>query len=539
MGSRPTGGSEEAPDGGRRPGRVFLTTLRHDLRAPIGAIIGYAELLAEDSADDLPPAFLEDVAKIRSAGRSLLEMVDTLFDPAAIQAGRLDLGEVAPHLRHELRTPLNHVIGYAEMLEEEAEDRGLGGVAGDLQRIRESGIRILQMIDDVLTRATGDEPPATSRAGAEEGLSDVAAGVVEELEAFEAARLSEQTPEAGGRILVVDDNELNRDMLARRVRGQGHVVSTAPDGVSALEMLGREEFDVVLLDIVMPGMNGYEVLRRMKSEPALRGIPVIMISALDEVESAVRCIQMGAEDYLPKPFNPVLLRARLGASLEKKRLRDREEHHLHQIEEERRRADELLHVIFPDEIVRELKATRTVRPRRHEDVAVLFTDIVGFTSYSDSRDPEDVVFSLQRLVHEHEELMALHDMDKIKTIGDSFMAASGLLKPSENPVLSCIRCGLRMIEVARELPPHWNLRVGIHVGPVVGGVLGRRQYLFDLIGDTVNTASRVEQHGVPGAVTLSEQAWSRVSHMARAEPLGSVDVKGKGALELYRFVAFS
>jgi class 3 adenylate cyclase len=247
---------------------------------------------------------------------------------------------------------------------------------------------------------------------------------------------------------------------------------------------------------------------------------------------------MGAEDYLPKPFNPTLLKARLGACLEQKRLRDREVLHLARIEEEQRRSDQLLHVIFPEEIVRELKTTNTVRPRRYEDVAVIFTDIVGFTHYSDQREPEEVIDNLQRLVYQFEEITAGHGMEKIKTIGDSFMAAAGLLKPADNPVLACLRCGLDMIEAARALPPQWELRIGVHQGPLVGGVLGQRQYLFDVIGDTVNTASRVETYGVPGAVTLSSSAWNQVAALATGESLGSVDVKGKGPLELIRFVSF-
>jgi signal transduction histidine kinase len=133
-----------------------------------------------------------------------------------------------------------------------------------------------------------------------------------------------------GKILIVDDNRINRITLSRSVEQQGHVVSLAEDGQQALDMIGSEEFDVVLLDIIMPEMDGYQVLERVKSDPKTRDIPVIVISALDEIDSAVRCIEIGAEDYLPKPFNPVLLRARLNASLEKKKLRDLEKAYLQQ-----------------------------------------------------------------------------------------------------------------------------------------------------------------------------------------------------------------
>ncbi|MGD2039187.1 MAG: response regulator, partial [Anaerolineae bacterium] len=136
--------------------------------------------------------------------------------------------------------------------------------------------------------------------------------------------------EEQGHVLVVDDNRMNRIKLSRSLEQQGHTVGLAEDGRQALKMLGTGSFDVVLLDILMPGMDGYQVLETIKADPELRDIPVIVISALDEVESAVRCIEMGAEDYLPKPFNPVLLRARLNASLQKKKLRDLEKAYLQQ-----------------------------------------------------------------------------------------------------------------------------------------------------------------------------------------------------------------
>jgi CheY-like chemotaxis protein len=343
---------------------------------------------------------------------------------------------------------------------------------------------------------------------------------------------------AGASLLVVDDNEANRDMLGRRLARLGFAVTLAVDGYDALARVAAAPFDLILLDVMMPGIDGYEVLRRLKSDETLRHIPVIVLSASDEIESAVRCIQLGAEDYLPKPIDAVLLRARIGASLEKKRLRDQEVVYLNQIDAERRRADELLHVILPGEVVAELKATNSVAPRRYDNVAVLFSDIVGFTSYCDVRDPHDVMPLLQQLVEAYEEIGARHALQKIKTIGDSFMAAAGLLQAVEAPVEACVRAGLEIIDITRSFNTGWDVRVGVHVGPVVAGLLGQRQYLFDLFGDTVNTASRIESNGVPGNVTLSAAARAALVGSAEVESLGMVAVKGKGQLELFRFAGF-
>src|SRR5262249_47676575 len=153
---------------------------------------------------------------------------------------------------------------------------------------------------------------------------------------------------------------------------------------------------------------------------------------------------------------------------------------LRQIEAERARFDDLLRSILPSPVVDELNRTGRVEPRRHERVAVLFADISGFTSYCERHEPEEVLRHLEALVREFEAIALRHDVQKIKTIGDAFMAASGLLKRLPNPVENCVRCGVDMIEAARRLTPQWQLRVGIHAGSLVAGLLGSRQYLFDL-----------------------------------------------------------
>ena len=305
-----------------------------------------------------------------------------------------------------------------------------------------------------------------------------------------------------------------------------------------MELVQTQPFDLILLDIIMPELNGFQVLERLKADNALRHVPVIMISAFGDVDSVVRCIEKGAEDYLAKPFNPVLLQARVNACLEKKRLRDMEVLYLAQIKKEQQRADELLHVILPGEIVKELKETNTVRPKRFAQVAVLFCDIVGFTPYCDRSQPEEVVANLQLLIEAWEEIALRNQVEKIKTIGDAFMAAAGLLHlTDDHPVLHCVRCGLEMIAACQSLSTGWNLRVGIHVGPVVAGVIGRRQYLFDLWGDTVNTAARMESHGVPGSVVLSGPAWQLIAPRCRGESLGIVSIKGKPPMEMVRLDA--
>lgn len=237
------------------------------------------------------------------------------------QPGEQESNSLA-HTRHTLRTPLNHIIGYSEMLLEEAGERGLEAFAADLQKIHRAGKQLLSCINELLDPAIMDQASL-----AHPSKTVTIAGLFREQE----PRSQPLPPSHGaflkaasGRILVVDDNDSNRDVLSRRLTHEGYEVFKAENGKKALASLKAQPADLILLDVMMPEMDGYEVLLRLKADNTWRDIPVIMISALDEIESVVRCIERGAEDYLSKPFDPVLLRARIGACLEKKRLRDQE-----------------------------------------------------------------------------------------------------------------------------------------------------------------------------------------------------------------------
>lgn len=228
-------------------------------------------------------------------------------------------------LRHDLRTPVNHIMGYSELLGEELADRGVEGLE-DLAKIRSAAGTLLELINTRL----GESAPAL-RGVAKPDAPPASFGPM----GVEPARIL-------GHILVVDDNDSNRALLERQLTRQGHRVTGAADGREALDFLVKQSCDLVLLDVMMPVMDGFSALKEMKSSAGAAHIPVIMISALDEIESVVRCIEAGAEDYLAKPFNPTLLRARIGACLEKKALRDSETLHLRTIEETQQRLGEEL-----------------------------------------------------------------------------------------------------------------------------------------------------------------------------------------------------
>jgi CheY-like chemotaxis protein len=316
------------PDKAERTRRAFVANLRHELRTPLNAIIGYSEMLLEDVTDEGPDELCPDLEKTHAAGVELLALVNVALDPAKVTAVKTgaDLESLGVKLRHELRTPLNAIIGYSEMLLEEAEALGAAGAVQDLQKIHSSAEHFLFLLDDVVDFARIEAGEASSHL-ASTGASAMARAAV----MIEEFSPKNESIVGDNPLLIVDDNEINREVLARQLGRQGHATAVAENGRRALEMARVRKFDLVLLDIMMPEMSGYEVLGHLKADVRLRDIPVIMISALDEVESVVQCIELGAEDYLPKPFDPVLLRARIGACLEKKRLRDQEVEYLRNV----------------------------------------------------------------------------------------------------------------------------------------------------------------------------------------------------------------
>ncbi len=305
-------------EAGRTP-RDMLANLRHELRTPLNAVIGYSEMLLEDVAEGEGSEILSsDLGKIRSAGKGLLALVDDALHP--------DKESLGANLRHDLRGPIEAVIGYCDTVREEAQALGQTDILPDLQKISTSAERFLALTDRVgdFSKIEAGEIPFRLPQEA----TDTSAIVSDAAGPPEGAGVRTD----GDPLLIVDDDEVNRDVLARHLGRQGYATAAAENGIEALEMVRARKFDLMLLDVMMPKMDGYETLRLMKADPHLRDIPVIMISALDDIESVVRCIEMGAEDYLPKPFDPVLLRARIGACLEKKRLRDLEIEYLRNVD---------------------------------------------------------------------------------------------------------------------------------------------------------------------------------------------------------------
>lgn len=521
------GQSEDVAE--RRQKEALLAHVRQDFSAPVAAIVGYAEMLIEDAPRHGLERLVPDLAKIHQAGLALQQLIEGLLDPDAVDhAGEEGYESFHGRLRHDLRTPMNAIKGYSEMLLEDALEARADDFVRDLETILASAKRLLARID-ALVEFTRGNVLAAAEIPDEQGtrLIDAIRPVPD---AIPAARQG-----APSRILVVDDHQSNRDLLSRRLTREGHDVVTAETGARALELAEATPFDLVLLDLLMPGMSGYEVLCRLKANPRHFEVPVIMISALDEISSVVRCIEAGAEDYMPKPFDPVLLRARINASLDRKHLRDREKLILEELRGEKAKSELLLLNMLPRQILSRLQLGETVIADRVPDATILFADLVGFTSLAARVPASRIVELLNGLFTAFDRLSTEFELEKIKTIGDAYMLAGGVLEPRPGHVGAVADIGLAMLrsvaDAGRRFGEPLQIRIGIHTGPVVAGVIGTHKFIYDIWGETVNTASRLESHGLPGRIAVSAETFRRLHGSHEFEPRGVVNLRGSGPME--------
>jgi class 3 adenylate cyclase len=361
---------------------------------------------------------------------------------------------------------------------------------------------------------------------------------VEKLVQLQVAKASLGGKEAS--ILVVDDSEGLRAVLCLTLRGLGYNdLTEAADGKIALDRLKDREFDLIVLDIDMPNVDGYAVLEALKKDPTRSQIPVIVASGLDQLDAVVRCIELGAEDFLSKPVNSVLLGARIAASLERKHLRDLDrirlielQHEKQLLEIEREKSDRLLLNILPVTIADRLKRGERTIAQHYPQVTVLFADLVEFINLSNHTDPEGLVSLLNDLFSRFDRIADVHGLEKIKTIGDSYLVVGGLPDTRPNHAEAVAQMSLEMLvaleELNRERGINLGIRIGLNTGPVVAGVIGRKKFTYDLWGATVNIAHRMQSSGLRNRVQLTAHTADLLRDKFRFTERGTVDCKGLG-----------
>jgi adenylate cyclase len=494
-----------------------LDEIRQELRSPINHILGYCEVLLEE--EQLPEITANDLRKIHRSARQLLELVSRHLDPSEFQAPK-DWRSV----RHDLRTPINQILGYAEILLEQAEDQpaGLGQqtLPAILVHIRSAAQQWVGLMERHLSQIPTDLDKAS-------GIPDKDG---EDRPTEDGESRAELPAETGwdalvGALLVVDDDQPSRELLARRLRRLGFDVTTAADGRETLDWVDQRPFDLILMDWTMPGMDGLELLQRIRKKRSRNQLPVIMVTGRDAGADVARALDAGANDYLTKPVDFQAAMARVRTQLE---LKETHAELDRQMTETRRLADELglrnqfikrvfgryvsdqvVHSLLEDPKGLELGGQKRI-------VTILMCDLRGFSALAEKLDPERVVELLNVYLGAMADIILKYQGTIDEFIGDAILAVFGapLLCPNhaDFAVACSLEMQLEMAQVNRQLErlgiPPLEMGIGVNTGEVVTGNIGSVQRAkYGVIGSQVNLAGRIQSTSVGGEVLVSESTF--------------------------------
>lgn len=325
-------------------------------------------------------------------------------------------------------------------------------------------------------------------------------------------------------LLIVDDSAENLQVLTSLLKDT-YKIKVAKQGEKAIEISRQQpKPDLILLDIMMPGMTGFEVCEILKNDPETQTVPIIFLTALNEAADETKGFQLGGADFIIKPFNPDIVKARIKTHID--------------LQIERRKSESLLKVLLPQKVINALISDGVYKPETKDNVSILFCDFVGFTVISSALNPEVLFDELTEIFTAFDDICIEMGGARIKTIGDAYMAATGLLVDDPNHAENLVEIGLRFIEYLnnrnadRELK--WNCRIGVHSGKVMAGIVGKSRFIYDIIGDDVNIAARVESAGTSMCVTVTDFTAKKLSETYALDTVGNVHLKGKGEMLLHR-----
>jgi adenylate cyclase len=530
--AEPADESEEAgpvlPPDPDRIKRAAIGHVRHELKTPINGILGYSEMILEDLNPEDRADLGEDLEKIRGAGRQLVRLIDQILNPAKIDDSvGIDLESYSEQIRVDLRNPINAVIGYAELLIETVEDSDRAHIVADLERIRVAARELLYRSTDVVAVATAHDP-SLSAASPLATATALTEGVLSRAWARSAA------PEEGmGSLLVVDDNPMNRDLLSRQLARAGYVVETAEGGHEALDVLNSRAFDLVLLDVIMPDMDGLEVLRRIKSDPRTEEIPVMMLSSLDDVESAIRCIELGADDFLHKPFHPTLLQARIGSSLEIRDMHRRVAKSHALLTKAEDFASRMLRGSFPAAITERLRAGESEILETYGEATVFWCDVEG-AARSQTHDAEMISARLQLLLSTLDKVATAHGIETVTPSGGGVVLAGGIPTPHKDHAHRIAEAALDLSDrLASDPGFDAPVRVGVDCGEVTCGVFGEDRMEYRMWGEPMDLAQVLGAQAASGAIVVSPNAHRLLRDDFAFATAGVQDVPGRGSMKTY------
>ena len=514
--------------------QIILKNIKHDLINPINAMIGYSELIL-DTIDDMGVRVLKrDIQSIYQSSNAILAIINELFSDKTTAEDDIISVILNEDLHYSIRTPLSSIVGLSDLILEytESDDLVFQDIKGSVSKINQAGKRLLRLIIDLNKYSDLSN-------------NDLMESYYTDLYLKESSIRNFQfnteinMPDKIGNILIVDDELANLDIINKILKQSNHKTFTADSGEEALKILKKEsaKIDLILLDLIMPKLNGMDLLIKLKDDNDTYHIPIIMLSALDDIDAIVECISIGADDFLVKPLNRILLQARINNALEKKYFHDKEIKYQKQIKLEQEKSDKLLLNILPESIAGRLKNGESLIADDFEDSTVLFADIAGFTKLSSTISATDVVMHLNSIFSLFDGMLIKYSLEKIKTIGDCYMLAGGLPKPDDNHADSVARMALEMLalitEINTETKQLLEIRIGINSGPVAAGVIGKEKFIYDLWGDTVNVASRMETFGSNNKIHVSSSTYLQLKDYYNFTKRNEINVPGKGTMQTY------
>ena len=517
--------------------KTYISRLRHDLRNPINAIIGYSELTIEDIEDSYPNLnkLIPSLKIVKNDGKNILSIVNDILYNAersiTSKTKKIDLYKYSKSIQNSINSYVDN-INLEIKKNIKAIDKNINeDFVDDFNKIQKALETITTILNQMETVNDSEDEIVNYRKKDIKLLENI-------MMTSDLIDYNLNSSNLIGNILIVDDSSVNLDLFKKQIQHFGHNVKTAEDGYIALKLIKENTFDLILLDLIMPRINGYQVLERLKSNQKTSNIPIIIISALDNLDNIVKCIELGAEDFIAKPFNTILLKTRINHVLEKKQLFDKQDQLLNTIKVEQDKSDKLLNNILPDSIINRLKDGSKTFAERFDDVSIMFADINGFTPLSEKLSPFALIDMLNEIFSEFDKISDENNIEKIKTIGDCYMVASGVPIANSNNSELLIKSAIQMKNFLKSYNKKINyqigMTIGIHTGSVIAGVIGKNKFSYDLWGDTVNVASRVEAYGKKNSINVTKEVYKKLNPNYSFCKPQTIEIKGKGMMDIYQ-----
>jgi class 3 adenylate cyclase/CheY-like chemotaxis protein len=509
-----------------------LDILRQELLAPIQSIEGYTELLRENLQGD---EFLDDLGKIETASQQTRALVTEMLEAETTERSEEERDAQRSKYKHDLRNSVGAIAGYSEIILEDLEDFDDQAEAGDdiavyLNDLMGDANRLLEMLETLFQSDDifGED--------AEESMNVDINSIFDSFEKSD----KDQARAITGNILVVDDNESVRNILAHKLTRDGHSIRAGASGREALEMIREEVPDLLLLDLFMHDMNGFEVLKEMHKDEALRSIPVIVITGLSDKDAAVRCIEAGAFDILTKPVNPALLKARVTACLEKKAWRDREQAYQAELEKSHAFIRQVFGRYMSDEVVQQILESDDGMSMggAKQEITIMMTDIRGFSMLSQELDAVDCVAMLNNYFGVMTPLIQKYDGVINEFLGDAILAIFGAPVAVERHAQQALACAIEMQKGMAEVNarnremgmPEIEMGIALNTGEVVVGNIGSEsRSKYGVVGHHVNLTARIESFTVGNQVMVSEYTIASIG--VDVQIAQSLEVEAKGIRE--------